>query len=541
MKKESYETFRGLLRGAICDRTQAEFAKAADLSPEHVNRMLNKPDFGRPTKTTLLKIASAAKNGITYQMLTQALDEGEGSVESPEDVRRGAKLKEAQEDFKEPFGDWAYSVYVSISRGMGKYLHQRKPKITESIGDFMEEFLQTVKEDPAEIHAGLISGISYDVDLPRNYYGTNYPDAKQYVSVYFSLTDGREAAESQMILYFTEVGEYLVIQHASMAVTDLFELYGMADCVLEQVKEGGITDEDYSERMALAMELPFYMAIKTVERFREPYRGKNMLETILGEEVHNPQTIYGTGFWLTEVPPRFLSFIARHKKAVLSAYQERPETYEELYNRLGALLDEPDITGKQLADMLDGLEYEDEVSFGHGWKNAIAQVMYQETGFPFEALTHAENEEYPWLTKEDAVLIPEQGVQEYNISRETLLNIVCKYGKELGLKTFGDITFKTLDMDFRKDHLYNIRYRDEDEAADETNPDNHWVKYESDGRRPGQKGIYDVLLKDGRTIPCIYLPEKEHWVFMHKEWSDMLDAYSEEPKQFLGRGGGQDE
>lgn len=546
MKKEHYETFRGLLRGAICNRTQAEFAKAADLSPEHVNRMLNKPDFGRPTKSTLLKIASAAKNGITYQMLMQALDEEDG-VQSPEDIRRKVKLKEAQEDFKEPFEDLAYGVYVSISRGMGKfyalYLGQGKPEVAESIGDFVEEFLQTVKENQEEKYANLISGISYDVGLTRDYYGTNYPDAKQYTTVYFSLTDGDKTAESQMVLYHTKVGEYFVIQHASMAVCDLFELYGMADHVLEQVMDGEITDGDYSERMQKAMKLPIYVDIKAIERFREPYRGEDMLETILGKEVHNPQTIYGTGFWLTELPPKFYSFIARHKKAVLSAYQNRPEAYEELHNRLSTLLDEPDTDGMQIASMFNELEYEDEVSFGHGWRNAIAQAMYQETGFPFEALTHVENDDYPWLTKEDALLIPEWAVQEYNISRETLLTIVCKYGKELGLKTFGDITFKTLDLDFRKDHMYNIKYREEtDGAAVEMEPDHHWIKYEPFGQRPGQIGIHDVMLKDGRIIPCMYLPEKDHWVFMHKEWSGLLDAYSEEPKQFVkSEDGGQDE
>ena len=40
-KTGTFPTFRGLLRGAICNRSQAQFASEAGISAEHLNRMLN--------------------------------------------------------------------------------------------------------------------------------------------------------------------------------------------------------------------------------------------------------------------------------------------------------------------------------------------------------------------------------------------------------------------------------------------------------------------------------------------------------------------
>ena len=64
-----------MLRGAICTRTQAQFANEAGISAEHLNRMLNADTISRPTKKTLMKIAAAAKNGITYQAVNHSVIE----------------------------------------------------------------------------------------------------------------------------------------------------------------------------------------------------------------------------------------------------------------------------------------------------------------------------------------------------------------------------------------------------------------------------------------------------------------------------------
>lgn len=56
-KKEKFTEFRKLLREGIGSRTQKEFAEAAGITKEHVNRMLNAETINRPTLTTLKSIA----------------------------------------------------------------------------------------------------------------------------------------------------------------------------------------------------------------------------------------------------------------------------------------------------------------------------------------------------------------------------------------------------------------------------------------------------------------------------------------------------
>ena len=74
MAKNEYACFRCILRTAIGTETQAKFAAIADITPEHLNRMLNAPKINRPSKSTLKKIASVARNGITLRDLESALN-----------------------------------------------------------------------------------------------------------------------------------------------------------------------------------------------------------------------------------------------------------------------------------------------------------------------------------------------------------------------------------------------------------------------------------------------------------------------------------
>ena len=51
------KAFQALVREAIGNRTQSEFARDSGLTPQYLNRLLNSDDIGRPTKNTLMKLA----------------------------------------------------------------------------------------------------------------------------------------------------------------------------------------------------------------------------------------------------------------------------------------------------------------------------------------------------------------------------------------------------------------------------------------------------------------------------------------------------
>lgn len=64
--------YRELLRKAIGDRSQREFARVAGLSCYNLNRMLNKDDNGVPTVRSLEKIAEASQGRVTLGQLKAA-------------------------------------------------------------------------------------------------------------------------------------------------------------------------------------------------------------------------------------------------------------------------------------------------------------------------------------------------------------------------------------------------------------------------------------------------------------------------------------
>ena len=64
--------FRILLRTAIGDKKQQDFATEAGLSKSRITHMLNDKEIGTPTKTTLLKICNASNGKVGMNQLLQA-------------------------------------------------------------------------------------------------------------------------------------------------------------------------------------------------------------------------------------------------------------------------------------------------------------------------------------------------------------------------------------------------------------------------------------------------------------------------------------
>lgn len=64
MAEYDVSAFRDLIREAIGNRTQSEFARDAGLTPQYLNRLLNSDDIGKPTKNTLMKLSGHSYTGI---------------------------------------------------------------------------------------------------------------------------------------------------------------------------------------------------------------------------------------------------------------------------------------------------------------------------------------------------------------------------------------------------------------------------------------------------------------------------------------------
>lgn len=526
----NFETFRSLLRGAICTRTQAQFANDSGISAEHLNRMLNMDNICRPSKKTLQKIASAAKNGITFQDLKDALDKDDPNSVSPED--RAAKMAQAAEDFRPEFPELAEEAMKALCASIKS---QTYPVIVDSLAEHMDALISA-----ADIPGSVVFPvISYELGIERPYPGKHYVGATRYVRVDLSMADYQYAAMSDLILYFMElpcregITKY-VIYGASCSVEDIMELFGMPPAALAEHEGENALEE--------AMKDPFYLEIRETEAFEEeappPSPNKSKEQRLLraifgGKEVRYPVVTEGVGFSLKETPPNLLNFFLAHRESLLSPYRPEPENYDSISAALDEMANTQEL--QPFLDKLDALHYTDENTDNDlGWPAAIAVIIFEETGFPFLYMKKSEDKDgkFPFLSQYSVIILPDTEAEKLSIQREAILLATSRYVRELGLKRFGDLLFTNMVTKFRNPRTYVVKDIPESEGKEEEEPgrkdEDYSVAFDS-GVRPEESGLYAVKLKDGRRMKLVYIPSHNSWIRLHREWSDLIESYCPTP------------
>lgn len=523
---QNFPTFRGLLRDAICNRTQAQFANESGISSEHLNRLLNKETINRPTKSTLTKIASAAKNNITYQILQDALDK-----EDPECKDKPAADANENPFIPKTFEERAHETMQQLVKAI-ENTDLEHFYVEDSIADAMEHLLQKMETTPGTL------SISYDLDEPRPYIGSQHKDENipSYIDVSLSMADFQKSAESQLLFYFTKVSDKYVIQNISTKVIDISDLFGLPPAALQMITDK-TKDEDISEEeFEACYNLDYYLDIYENPRFIEKYmdsdaktKEERVLSHLFGKKpVSYPTTFIGSGFWLKEVPPNFVTFVKKHKAHILAEYEDSIELYQDLDTQM----DKAE-TAEELIKIFDTFYesgYMDANSFETGWQAAIANVMSAETNWPFGSHIHRTDERYEDRSKHDCILLNQSDIDEIGIRRETLLNTLCTYAKQLGIKEFGDLLFHTMKETplFYKPMMYKVKETKPKVKPEYTETPTEFTPWDSDNK-PNENGQYLVRLKDGRIFPCIYLKKQNLWLRFHKEWSYLIEAYAPMP------------
>lgn len=523
---QNFTSFRNLLRIAICNRTQAQFANESGISAEHLNRMLNAETINRPTRTTLTKIASAAKNGVTFQRLIDALDAEDEKKQTitAEVLKREQKIKEAQQDFAPTFEEMAQVSIENLNHIIRDQIAY--PFIIKSAADVMETIMDTYNEwDPKNLL------ICYDIGKSRKYIGTRHPDVQDYIPIDLSMSNYETSAETTMLLYYTKVADQLVVQDITLAVADIEDLYGMPLAAMDEKD----ADDDGTKQLDDAYAKPYYIEFTSNCHFREIYRSKEenlekrVLESIFGEKQTYPTSIVGTGFWVKDVPKNFGKFISEHIKSVITAYEDEPDVYEKLETELHAILEETQDNNRlvQFFDEFDDHGYFDFENYQYGWLGTISNVMRQETGWTFESFQHVTSDDWKDRSEYDCIMIRSENVEKEEIKREALLNAICQYAYELEIDTFGDILFHTVIEDFQKPHTYQVQPREKPgKPTDENISEFHKLTPDT---VPEKTGAYMVKLKDERILQCIYLKDQNLWIRSHKEWSHMIDSFDPTP------------
>ena len=432
MAKETFTAFRALLRDAISDRTQAQFAIESNLSPEHLNRMLNANTIYRPNKQTLLKIASVARNGVTYQDMVRALNAEDGGEMLPRISSPTAELP-----FEERADLFFHTFCVFLKTSMPF------PVIRPDVAGFLNEAVSLFHT----VHREMLP-LSYQVGETGEYHGKTRWELIpcSYTRVTLSTANWKYAATSELILYHVPVGDQVAIRYASMATDDVFDVCGRN-----------------SDKRANSQ--PYHVQITAVPKFRENYEAADPLDAALGQCFEHPVTIEGFGFWLPNVPAGFADFVRNHLGVVLDGYEGSKR--DELEHGITSVLDDAsdDVSDKlgqvrtssdKLAAFLDGFGYDDYLGLEDGWGAAISNVMSAETGFSFTYLVPERRTDFAPRSDTPCVLMTAEDKSRDNVSRETLVSLICKYARELGIVQFGDLFFHTLETKFRKMRTYFI-------------------------------------------------------------------------------------
>ena len=558
----AYPTFRGLLRGAICRRTQAQFANECGLSAGHLNRMLNAPQIRRPTRNTLIKLASAAKNGITLQDFENALDQDDGNKSHPSIW----EADDAARDFAPDFEDAANEAMARLVKTISDTTY---PVIADSIAAHVEDLLAASRGPDAKD----LPEIAYDVGIDRGNFGSYYPAAARYVLVQLSMADAMNTGSAHMMVYFTELpcGDgtvKAVIQHVSCTAEAYEDQFGflpedlaMANAEAEAFANAK-TPEDFkklqeeqdakSEEADRISALGYRLHFSPVERFKERYIpeegtiGENVMNSLFGKEFRWPETIDGLGFETGGEPPQALArFLWNHAKHIRDNYDlpgMEPEEAKESLAKLDAALDlarTGDSNGA--AKALDAMEYHDaDFADDPGWPSAVASVMRAETGFPVVYHAPAKDlSEFPGLSATGCIMATRSEWESQHARRESILNALFRYASYLGIPTVADMLFTGVHVTYRKPMSYHMRESTpEEDSPEEDNGDidtSGWTDFDPEtGPWPEHNSRHLVELKDGRIISAIHfmttaLRLRHAWLGRCKDWSRMVAKFDPEP------------
>ena len=528
---QEFRKFRKLLDKAIGYKTQAQFAKEAGISAEHLNRMLNSPEINRPNKSTIKKLAAVAENAVTYKDFIDALNE-----EDPDFTKVDYKVlknQEAAQDFAPNFKEKVRSSYQVLN----EVLKQQKPVIVQNLDTYMADVLNVYQQQCKDNNIEPLEISYYICEAHYKYFGhkfeTHSETAIEHRSVILSSAEGREAVESELLLYTMQVPfisdkfSYLVVG-TSMAVEDLFEVYGLYG------KMCGELQYDSEENLDLEKVLgqPFYLHFIEQEEPITRKAKERLLQAIFNDPDIKPTCITGTGFYINNIADDvFYQFIQKHKDTVLMRYHDNADLFkqkQDALDKIFALNHNADQTEKMAAELIEVLSYDLGENDFENKIILISEIMQLETGFSFYYYLPDYDDKYKdLLDTQSCIMVEDKAILYEHIQRTTLLHIIVRYCRELGIKEIGDIRYMCLERFHSEPMTYIVK--DAKNKSNVSNNDVDTSNWNDASIKPERIGIYNVVLKDGRHMQCVYLTSHDVWVKRHKAWNTLLDKWDPQP------------
>lgn len=390
-EKKEYKEFRKLLRKAIgMRRTQAEFAMASKITPQHLNRLLNNELIGQPSRETLIKIAGCADTPIALEDLLKACDydteiieevsEKNLENENTEIVKLASKIMNA-------FSLLTFKTYKSIS-------------------DFIENVIELVGNK--QISYELINNEEIKDDTDKK--------VGEYVvtAILSWLSENYVNTLDVAIAYVKTINENIIVMETTDRESRINDYYPW-----------NYTEANEISTLFSEPKIKYKIKPSTPENIKDQLSAEErLLKAIFGEG--KPQricSVEGLGFYIDKIPEgAFRRFILNHEKS-LPEGKNNKEIIEKYLNSITTK--EEAFEGYHSLPQLLGDDY-----FG----GLIASVITKETNIKIECWDNHENmydannrpsvmftENMPWLYSET----------ERSMSYDTLFQILDAYAREL--------------------------------------------------------------------------------------------------------------
>lgn len=400
-EKKEYKEFRKLLKKAIgFTRTQAEFAQKADITPQHLNRLINNPLIGQPSKDTLIKIAGNADTPIPLNDLFKACEYT--IEEKPKSVDEKTEIESIE--------NTASKIESSFGLLSGKEY--------KSLNEFIEKVLHNVSTD-----------ISYELENKETTENKNGTLGENVITARMTWVTPSHINSLDTLIAYSETKNNNIIVLETSNNYNKFETY---------YPNNMFSQDDENQTSTLYIEPKFkpkrcpYITTEENDGLTTEQR---LLRAIFGED-NKPQriaTVEGIGFYIDKIPEgAFRRFILQHK-----AYTcENSNDKQILENYLQSITPKEDM----FKNNKSSIEHFGEI---------IANVITQETAFRIECWED-HNHRYPFDNRPSIMFTAEMPwvytTTEKALSFETLFQILDKYARELRCEVESCYFIMTMDQ-----------------------------------------------------------------------------------------------
>ena len=454
------ERFKNLLKTAIGSRTNVAFAQEANISTEHLSRILNNPQKHRPTRSTLNKIAGASLGTVSLNTLEEVCGYTPTKLKERKDVSGTNFRKDAGIIYKE-IRDTAVSAFENAE---GKVM---------TVNAFVDEMMKRIMSNK-EKYGDNMGEIAYSVEdfrgLPASY--DNYIDYDESMGILneegiwlvfcisFSLsTMNSNTFETQ---FFVKI-ETLDGEDDDERDIDYGEKVKLIAMKCENgfysIKNKSVIsdgDNDYfrSLRRKMVSETAQYAALHSDEEENEMlielgflFKDKDICEKHGIVCNTRPCSVEGVGIYVDNLlPSQVRKFIIRHHEAFV-----RSDDEQEMYTNI--LVNDTPTLNKLRQILKDVVSYNADGATGCDIITvAIANIIYRETGIEVEPWGDKEGKYNDLFKNRESVMITSSFVWDkgnevmQGLTENTARIILDNYASEFGRRV--EDTFFVMEIDY---------------------------------------------------------------------------------------------